>query len=123
MNAENESHSDDLKFLAQGPLQRARRFSAYNVNGYKFRTVEREYGLKTQNSGVFVISGTISHSRNSDNNPVNGDVNYYGKLVDIIELNYYGRFRIIVFKCKWANTITDRGIRQDALQFNLVNFS
>ncbi|XP_052198329.1 uncharacterized protein LOC127805620 [Diospyros lotus] len=59
----------------------------------------------------------------SDNNPVNGDVNYYGKLVDIIELNYYGRFRIILFKCKWANTITDRGIKQDALQFTLVNFS
>lgn len=123
MNDENESNSNDLKCLAQGSLQRARRFSAYNVNGFKFRTMEREHSLKTQNSGVFVISRTRSHSRISDNNLVNGDVNYYGKLVDIIELNYYGRFRIILCKCKWANTITDRGIKQDVLQFTLVNFS
>ncbi|PHU06684.1 hypothetical protein BC332_23173 [Capsicum chinense] len=29
--------SDEMKFLAQGPARDARRFSAYNINGFKFR--------------------------------------------------------------------------------------
>ncbi|XP_045831553.1 uncharacterized protein LOC123922941 [Trifolium pratense] len=45
--------SADLQFLARGPLDKARRFTAYNINGFKFRTLAREEGLKTQNSGVF----------------------------------------------------------------------
>ncbi|KAK6786303.1 hypothetical protein RDI58_014828 [Solanum bulbocastanum] len=53
-----ETISDDIKFLAQGLTQDARRFSAYNINGFKFRTLSREQGSKTQNSGVFLISDT-----------------------------------------------------------------
>ena len=37
-----EEMSEDIKFLARGPLIQARRFSAYNVNGFKFRTISRE---------------------------------------------------------------------------------
>ena len=48
--------SDDLKQLAQGPLPNARKFSAFNINGYKFRTLARENGLKTQNFGIFMTS-------------------------------------------------------------------
>ena len=40
--------STDLKFLARGPLDNATRFTAYNINGFKFRTLAREEGLKTQ---------------------------------------------------------------------------
>ncbi|WVZ26448.1 hypothetical protein V8G54_004992 [Vigna mungo] len=28
------------------------------------------------------------------------DLSYYGKLEDIIELNYYGQFKVVLFKCK-----------------------
>ncbi|XP_039116440.1 uncharacterized protein LOC120251851 [Dioscorea cayenensis subsp. rotundata] len=49
-----------LLALVQGPINQAKRYSAYNVNGYKFRTLEREKGLKTQNSGVFGTFGTRS---------------------------------------------------------------
>ena len=31
--------SDDLKQLAQGPFPNARRFSAFNINEYKFQTL------------------------------------------------------------------------------------
>ncbi|WVY90750.1 hypothetical protein V8G54_036264 [Vigna mungo] len=31
------------------------------------------------------------------------DLPYYGKLEDIIELNYYGRFKVVLFKCNWAS--------------------
>ena len=48
---------------------------------------------------------------------------YYGKLEDIIELNYYGRFRVTLFKCKLANTTRDREFRTDAWGFSSVNVS
>ena len=66
--------SNDLKQLAQGPLQNARRFSAFNVNGYKFRTITRENGLKTQNSGVFMTSTTNCVSSHRD---VNGKMLFF----------------------------------------------
>ncbi|XP_049389030.1 uncharacterized protein LOC125853389 [Solanum stenotomum] len=51
------------------------------------------------------------------------DLPYYGKLEEIIELNYYGRFRVILFKCLWADTTRNRGYKPDAWKFNCVNFS
>ncbi|KAL4299850.1 hypothetical protein AHAS_Ahas17G0142100 [Arachis hypogaea] len=47
-------HSKEMKLLACGPIFQARRFGAYNINGYKFRTITKENGLKTQNSRVYV---------------------------------------------------------------------
>jgi len=40
--------------------------------------------METQNSGLFCSFGTKIYACTSDNRPI-----YYGKLVDIIELNYY----------------------------------
>nr|GLL44794.1 uncharacterized protein LOC109162939 [Ipomoea trifida] len=99
------------------------RFSSYNINGLRFRTVNREEGLKSQNSGVFVIAGTPSVASSRDTHGVFGDVAYYGKLVDIIELNYYSKFVVTLFKCIWADTTTPRGIRRDNYGFTEVNFS
>ena len=48
---------------------------------------------------------------------------YYGKLVDIIELNCYGQFMVTLFKCKWADTTTSREIRAYPFHFTYVNFS
>ncbi|CAA0817214.1 Unknown protein [Striga hermonthica] len=118
-----EEVSDDIKFLARGPLDHARRYSSYNINGLRFRTMNREEGLKTQNSGVFLFAGTPSVASSRDVHGVVGDVAYYGKLIDIVELNYYGRFFVTLFKCIWANTTTSRGIRKDCFGFTEVNFS
>ena len=96
--------SDDLKYLARGPTPHARRFTAFNVNGFKFRTQSREHGMKTQNSGVFLTSSTSCVASSADNNIREADLAYYGKLEDIIELNYYGKFKVTLFKCKWADT-------------------
>jgi Domain of unknown function (DUF4216) len=79
--------------------------------------------LKTQNHGVFGSFGTNSYASSSDNRPIFASVPYYGKLVDIIELNYHGQFMLTMFKCKWANTTTSLGRRKDALGFEQVNFS
>lgn len=123
MNPETLSTmSTDLKILARGPLDSARRFSAYNINGFKFRTLAREAGLKTQNSGVFLTSKTSCVSSSVDGNMRQADLPYYGKLEVIIEINYYGRFKVILFKCKWADTTRDRGYKKDRWNFNCVNF-
>ncbi|XP_070033390.1 uncharacterized protein LOC107771223 [Nicotiana tabacum] len=115
--------SDYLKFLADGLTPHARRFTSFNINGFKFRTSEREDGLKTQNSGVFCTSSTSCIASGADRNLRQADLPYYGKLEDIIELNYYGRFWVTLFKCKWDDTTRDRGFRIDACGFSSVNFS
>ena len=117
-----DTMSDDLKQLAQGLLPNAMKFSAFNINGYKFRTLARENGLKTQNSGIFMTSTTRCISSHHDVNGRDADLPYYGKLIDIIELNYYGKF-VTLFKCMWADTTNDRGFRKDAWGFNAVNFN
>ncbi|KAK2368692.1 hypothetical protein QL285_081869 [Trifolium repens] len=113
---------DVLISLAQGPLDQARRFTAYNVNGFKFRTLARDKLLKTQNSGVFGSFGTRSYSSSSDDQMRFGDVPYYGRLIDIVELFYCG-FSIVMFKCEWANTTNPRGMKKDKLGFTSINFA
>ncbi|KAJ1411135.1 putative transposase, Ptta/En/Spm, plant [Sesbania bispinosa] len=114
---------EEIKFLAKGPMPHAKRYTAYNINGFKFRTVDRDEGLKSQNNGVFLISNTLCVASSIDANVQQADLPYYGKLEDIIELNYYGLFKVVLFKCKWANTTRERGFRKDAWQFTSVNFS
>jgi len=48
---------------------------------------------------------------------------YYGKLKDIIKLNYYGHFKVTLFKCKWVDTTRDKGFRKDLWGFTCINFS
>ncbi|XP_016203600.1 uncharacterized protein LOC107644277 [Arachis ipaensis] len=116
-------HSQEMKLLACGPMLQARRFGAYNVNGYKFRTITKEDGLKTQNSGVYVSSNTRSYASMRDNRVAVGSVPYYEKIVDIIELNYSCHFTVVLFKCIWADTTTSRGIKEDHLGLISVNFA
>ena len=97
--------SNDLKFLACGPLPNAKRFSGYNINDFKFWIANWDEGLKIQNIGVFT----------------NVEVGYYGRLDNIIKLNYYGRFYVVLFKCRWVNN--NNGVRKDLLQFTSINFS
>ncbi|XP_057723816.1 uncharacterized protein LOC130939747 [Arachis stenosperma] len=108
--------------LSQGPYDQARKFSSSDVNGYRFRTLAKDNGLKTQNSGVFGTFGTRSYSSSKDTRMNFGVVPYYGKLVDIIELFYNG-FIVLLFKCQWANTTNPRGIKKDNLGFLSVNFT
>ncbi|XP_061360965.1 uncharacterized protein LOC133304904 [Gastrolobium bilobum] len=119
----SESDKDIMLFLGRGPISQARRFNAYNVNGCKFRTLTRDRGLKTQHSGVFGTFGTRSYSSNSDSQMRFGDVLYYGKLMDIIEINYNCLFTVTLFKCQWANTTNPRGIKKDNMGFTSINFT
>ncbi|QHO28664.1 uncharacterized protein DS421_7g218650 [Arachis hypogaea] len=84
-------HSNELQWLACGTNVQVSHFTSYNVNGFKFRTLSREKGLKAQNSQVHVTFDTRSYASKRDSNVAVGSILYYEKLVDIIELNYSGK--------------------------------
>ena len=59
---------------------------------------------------------TLSYASNySDARPMIEDIIYYDLLTDIIELNYYDRFKVILFKCDLVDVTRGRGLKQDAL--------
>jgi len=94
------------KSLSSLSLGRERKCNCYNryfVNGYVFHTEKYEQGRKTYNSGVCVKGSTSSEL----------EVDYYGRLEEVVELQYHNKHNIMfLFKCYWYDT-TDRGIRVD----------
>ena len=90
---------DILKDVIKGPLQKARRYDVCYVNGYRFHTMSYSTKKKsTENSGVCVES--------DDNSP--DEIEFYGKLEDIIELEYQELpiKRVTLFKCQWYDQTT-----------------
>jgi hypothetical protein len=92
-----------LSLLCLGFERKVKCYNRYFVNGYVFHTEEYEHGRKTYNSGVYIKGLTSSEF----------EVDYYGRLEEVIELQYHSeQNRVFLFKCYWYDTI-DRGIRVD----------
>ena len=104
-----------------GPNRVAKRFKGLIVNGFKFHTKDHERNRRGQNSGVVITTETSSFASAKDINPITGNVVYYGVLKDIIELNYYDKFKVVLFKCDWVDVYQGRGIKYDEYGFTLVN--
>ena len=86
------------------------RFTGCTINGHRFHTKQREACRKSQNSGVVVLAyhgGQI--------------IEFYGALIDIIELSYIGRNTILIFKCEWWDVGSNRKINIDEFKFVSVN--
>ncbi|KAK5846280.1 hypothetical protein PVK06_002563 [Gossypium arboreum] len=115
--------NDEVKWLSQGLNRIIKRYSAFIINGYRFHTKYRQRMRRTQNCGVVVNSSITSYASARDSNPVEGNVEYYGLLTDIIELDYYGRWKVVLFRCDWADVNTSRGIKEDQFGFTMLNFS
>jgi hypothetical protein len=47
---------------------------------------------------------TKSFSSAKDKNPAVGDVVYYDRITQIVELNYCNEGHVILFKCDWVKT-------------------
>nr|GMD86307.1 transposon protein, putative, CACTA, En/Spm sub-class [Ipomoea batatas] len=78
-----------------------------------FRIEDNDKGCRTQNSGVYVI-GDLG----TDTNPVE----YYGVLTEILELQYLGARRVVLFRCRWFNVHdNEKGARVDGYGFTTIN--
>ena len=110
-NADRErtSLTDTIITLSKGPYPLVNRLKHYVINGLKFRSSNVETNRKMQNSGVSVAiaSGNM----------------FYGVLTDIIELNYFGNIRHVLFKCTWVGDQNRRGYKTDEFEFPMVNFT
>ncbi|XP_073109649.1 uncharacterized protein [Elaeis guineensis] len=102
------NYSDELIIIARGPNNIVNRYNGFIINGFKFHTKEREKFRKTQNSGIMVKA----------NRKI-----YYNLLTDIFELNYFEKFKVILFRCNWMDINSPRGLKQDTNGFTLINFS
>jgi len=97
------SATKSLSSLSLGPERKVKCYNGYFVNGYVFHTEEYGHRRKTYNNGVCVKGSTSSEL----------EVDYYGRLEEVIELQYHSeQNRVFLFKCYWYDT-TDRGIRVD----------
>lgn len=104
---EFEEVPDHIKWLSMGPTYVAKRYAGYFVNGYRFHTRERDERCKTQNSGVTLTALTPSFASSRDPNPILGDVTYYGAIQEIIEIDYWAKFSIVLFRCDWFQVERD----------------
>ncbi|XP_070003906.1 uncharacterized protein [Nicotiana sylvestris] len=98
---------DYLRWLAKGPNMVSKRYTTYFINGYRFHTKERDFRCKTQNSGVTLSAITDSFASSRDQNSIDGEVIYYGAIQDIIEIDYWGCFRVVLFRCDWFHNEID----------------
>ncbi|KAF7808155.1 uncharacterized protein G2W53_040316 [Senna tora] len=92
----NGGISDEVRLLARGPNSEAKSFNKCMINGYSFRTKDHEASMKSQNSGVCVTT--------------DDGVTYYRILKEIIELNYFDKYKVLLFRCDWVDVISEIGI-------------
>lgn len=64
--------------------------------------VKLEVSWKFQNGGIVEIAQIESYSTSRDRRSFSGDVDYFGVINEIIELNC-GRVKIVLFKCQWVD--------------------
>ncbi|GJS52405.1 uncharacterized protein Tco_0625767 [Tanacetum coccineum] len=102
--------------MAMGLTNMAKRYNGYVVNGFRFRTKGMDNSRVTQNSGVVVITSTTCFSSRKDKNPMSGELTYYEKLTDIIEVRYTDETKFFLFKCNWVDNRT--GVKVDNFEDN-----
>ena len=101
-----------------------KKYNSYSVNGYTFHTRGYAEGKATQCDAVALVAKTSSFSSWKDNNPSVGDVAYYGRISEIIELNCSNTGHVVLFKCDWVDSVHQgRGIRKNKFGTTQVNFN
>ncbi|XP_021764842.1 uncharacterized protein LOC110729408 [Chenopodium quinoa] len=83
----HDNIQDHILWLSKGPSHVAKKHTGYLDNGYRFHTMKRDANCVTQNSGVTLTATTHSFASSKDQNPVVGNVNYYGSITEINEIS------------------------------------
>jgi hypothetical protein len=91
--------SAKLRQVANDFAYRVKKYSRYDVNGYRFRTTNYDQSRPNQKTmcyGVFT--------------PSLDDVDYFGQIEEIYELNFHGSKPLspVIFKCHWFDTQVTR---------------
>ena len=60
---------------------------------------------------------TPSFASAKDQNPIVGDVTYYGSIHEIIEIDYWGKCSVVLFRCDWFQ------VEKDEYGLTCVNFN
>lgn len=105
-------HGEELLSLARGPTPYVKSYTGYITNGFKFHTLSREISARTQNSGVLVVGNA------GDGEP---NIDYYGILTKVFNLEYAGGNEVVFFRCKWWDTDPRKGVKVDKFGFVIVN--
>jgi hypothetical protein len=84
--------SAELRQVGNNFAYRVKKYSGYDVNGYRFRTTNYDQSWpnqKTTCSGVFTPDLDV--------------VDYFGRIKEIYELNFHGSkpLTLVIFKCHW----------------------
>lgn len=110
----SSSVHEDLCALVSGPSHWCKKYKRYIINDYWFRVKKFDEKNKTQNS----------YASTHDTNPIDGRVDYYRVLTDIIELDNHTDLKIVLFDCDWPNISgRNNGVKADIYGFQLVNFN
>ncbi|XP_073154053.1 uncharacterized protein [Henckelia pumila] len=112
--------SERLKWIAPGPSSQVLKYSSYFIDGVSYHTKERDDTRAVQNSGVSLVAKTMQVAIAKDTNPIVSNMNFYGVIQEIWELNYHN-FQVPMFKCNWVEN--NNGIKVDELGFTLVNLN
>ncbi|WMV29325.1 hypothetical protein MTR67_022710 [Solanum verrucosum] len=94
----------DLLSLSRGPTKYSTHSNGYIVNGYRFHVEDHDQMLKIQNCGVVVVGENDKDSKNVD---------YYGILTDVIELQFISDRRLILFRCIWFDVFNMKTENED----------
>ena len=102
--------TDDTYALALGPNLLAYRYTGCVVNGMRFRTEDRERNHITQCTGIVVKGDHLEE-----------EIDFYGTLVDIIELRYNFNRKTYLFKCSWCDVSRKKDRIQVDKHFTSIN--
>ncbi|WMV08298.1 hypothetical protein MTR67_001683 [Solanum verrucosum] len=104
---------EDLLSLSREPTRYSVLSNGYIVNGYRFHVEDYDKKLRTRNCGVVVLGENDKDSENLD---------YYGVLTDVIELQFVMDRRVMLFRCNWFDVYDEiKGVKKDEYDFLSVN--
>ena len=91
MTEERNQVDSRIMQIAQGPSHMVKCYKGYFTNGFNFQ-IQLGQGKDRMNSGV-CVKGSCYNDHERD---------YYGMLVLILELEYFGiENKVVLFKCDW----------------------
>jgi hypothetical protein len=93
---------EEMQILANELFMIATMYNSYTINGFNFHTYSIDEGRPYQNSGVALVAQT-SCFENGNTDLIVCNKTYYGRIKEIIELNYRNKGNIVLFKCDWVD--------------------